>query len=111
LHDDGLFFSNLIRKRNKKIPIYQLLQDFLSKTPQNLNSINISFVQISQIISLALPDSAYKYRAWWANQTDISNRSHARAWTNAGFKVVDVNLSAELVTFKRVESYTNPLHP
>jgi len=57
LHDDGLFFSNLIRKRNKKIPIYQLLQDFLSKTPQNLNSITISFVQISQIISLALPDS------------------------------------------------------
>jgi len=98
-------------KRNKKIPKYQPLKDFLFKTPQNPNGITLSFVRISQIIGSALPNSAYNYPAWWANQTDTTNRPQARAWTDAGFKVVKVDWSARSVMFKRVYLNTNPLHP
>jgi len=66
---------------------YDLLLDFLSKVPPGKAEITLSFPEIEKILHCRLPESAYQYPAWWANQSDLSTRPQARAWTTAGFEV------------------------
>ncbi len=48
-----------------------------------------------------LPQSAFKYAAWWANeQTEGAAHVQCRAWLDAGYKARP-NLKAETVTFER----------
>lgn len=71
-------------------------------TEKLLNSqskkISLSFTDIETIIESSLPESAYTYRAFWANTT---SHSIAHGWLAAGYKVVDVNMDAETVTFEK----------
>ena len=67
---------------------YEKLYDFLSETSSRKNEITLSFIEIEGILNSRLPGSAYQYPAWWANQSDLSNRPQARAWMLAGFEVV-----------------------
>ncbi len=53
-------------------------------------SVNLSFAEIETIIGSSLPRSAYAYREWWSNQTDVSNRPQAKAWIQAGYGVDSV---------------------
>ena len=59
----------------------------------------LSFDQVEQIIGDKLPDSATKYRPWWANQEGGSRAPQRRA---AGFKFDQVNLQRRIVRFKRI---------
>ncbi len=58
----------------------------------------LSFDEIESIIGRALPASAHRHRAWWAN-TDT--HSQALTWLSAGWKVEAADLDAREVTFVR----------
>lgn len=62
------------------------------------NSIAMSFSEIENKVGDTLPDSAYKYREFWAN-----TRTHSVAfgWLDAGFKTVGVDFKRQYVTFER----------
>jgi hypothetical protein len=54
---------------------YERLYSYLYN--EGSTSIQLSIVDIEEILGFKLPDSASKYAAWWAN--DITH-SHAKAW-------------------------------
>jgi len=69
---------------------YKLLEDFLRALPLDVKIIKLSFINIEQILRHNLPSSHIDYRQWWENQSDTSERPQAKAWTNADFKVNEV---------------------
>jgi len=77
---------------------YQPLEDYLADR-QNKLVVRLSFPSLETIIAGSLPASAHQYREWWSNQSDTSNRPHAAAWLNAGFKVSRVDQENGWVEF------------
>jgi hypothetical protein len=80
---------------------YDALRTYLEheKTPE----VTLHFKDAAAQLGFPLPDSAHKHRAFWANQSDTTNRPWARAWQEAGYEVDSCRLS-ELdgwVRFKR----------
>lgn len=82
---------------------YQPLEDYLKSLPNSRATLTLSFEDIQKLTGHELPVSAYRYRAWWSNQADLSNRPQAKAWQNAGFKVENVKLGNQggLISFSR----------
>lgn len=60
-----------------------------------------SFAQVEQILGFALPASARKYPAWWANQAGPGH-SQSQAWEAAGWRTGDIDLAARCVRFRRI---------
>ncbi len=89
-------------RRNK----YEALELHLRSVPHSVSELNLSFKQIEKILGVELPMSAKSYQAWWANQTDTTNRSNAQAWLSAGFEVdvVTLNKTNGHVRFKRTHA-------
>lgn len=73
---------------------YDPLREHLSGL-HGSSRVRMTFAEIAAIIGEALPPAAFKYREWWANQTDTTRRSWAAAWLDAGFKVEDVHQDPE----------------
>jgi hypothetical protein len=59
----------------------------------------MSFREIESLLGQPLPASAYKYPAWWANQTD-GRHVEAISWMEAGFRV-EVDLGGQRATFRK----------
>jgi hypothetical protein len=78
--------------------MYSPLRDYLEA--QERDYITLSFDDVAKIIGRRLPDSAYNHRPWWANQSSKPS-SQSSAWMGAGWRVEDVSLTAERVTFVR----------
>lgn len=55
----------------------------------NNKEITLTYSEIEALLGFELPPSAYKYQPWWAND---KSHSQAKAWLNANWKVVHVNL-------------------
>ena len=66
--------------------------DSLKKYLRNYQ-ISLSYPMIEKIIGEKLPESAYKYKAWWANGGHIQ----AYSWLDAGWKVKRVDLGKEII--------------
>lgn len=78
--------------------------DSLEKYLRNLsagtpNPLEMKLSEIETILGCSLPTSAYDHEQWWGNETDPT-RFHARAWQDAGFKVVEVNLGKPIPSVK-----------
>ncbi len=76
---------------------YWRLRRFLER--QRADKIVLSFEELEGILGHPLPPSARKHRAWWGNW---HGHSQARAWLEAGWKVLEVDLAGEEVVFGRV---------
>lgn len=62
--------------------------------------LRMSFERIAALVG-ALPQSAFKYPAWWANERNEGTAQvHCKAWLDAGYKARP-NLKAQTVTFER----------
>ena len=59
-----------------------------------------SFEDIEAKIGVPLPRSAYKYPAWWANQSGPGH-SQTRGWRSVGWRTCDLDLEARRVRFER----------
>jgi len=80
---------------------YQVLAAYLAGQYQNADRLSMSFAEIESVLGRSLPKSARQYRAWWSNDDGSGSHSHARGWTDAGYRVDEVDLVAGQVTFAR----------
>jgi len=78
---------------------YEPLQRYLESLDSD--SWHASLADIERILGFGLPKSAYRYYAWWANETSGSH-SHAKSWQEAGWNTRDVNLEDNCLRFERV---------
>jgi hypothetical protein len=78
---------------------YEPLQFHLEKMAQS--EWHVHFSDVEQLIAAKLPKSAYEYPAWWSNNP--TGHSHSRAWIEAGWMTLDVNITGQTLTFRRVE--------
>lgn len=74
---------------------YEALENYLRALSPSTKELSLTFQQLEEILGFSLPASAAKYREWWSNQADVSNRPQARAWTSAGFQVDTVRQRGE----------------
>jgi hypothetical protein len=79
---------------------YAPLEDYLRDLPANQKEVPLSFEQIERILKVKLPPSAYESELWWTKEKE-GNHVTARAWSNAGWKVDSLNLSAKWVKLVR----------
>jgi len=69
---------------------YAPLADDLSR--QKTKTVTLTFSEAKAVLGFSLPNSATKYQAFWANQTDTRLRPWARAWQDAGYRVESFKL-------------------
>ncbi|PLT32071.1 hypothetical protein [Bacillus sp. V5-8f] len=74
---------------------YTKLFDFLFQRRNCFSELSLTFSEIEEILQFNLPNSAYKYGAWWANETS-GTHSHAKAWILAGWKTTKINLGTSI---------------
>ena len=81
---------------------YDPLRDYLMGC--HSDEVALTFAEVEAILERALPTSARKYDAWWANLgDDVSTRhSHARSWHDAGYRA-RANRTAGTVVFRRAD--------
>lgn len=90
---------------------YGPLQDWLTGQATHTalgNEIQVSFNELESIIEDSFPDTARKHRAWWANDYTSPQRQSI-FWLRAGWKVENVDLLSETVTFKRSDAVLQQL--
>ena len=63
----------------------------------------MTFKEIEDLLGKPLPESARRSEAFWSNRT--RGALQAKAWMNAGFHVVDVDLHKEIVTFDKPDTH------
>ena len=57
------------------------------------------FTDIERLLGFALPESAHRYPAWWANQE--GHHSQTKGWRDAGWETRDLDLAGKRVKFIR----------
>ena len=83
---------------------YIPLIDHLQSRSVDEEKITLTFDDINQLLGEhRLPDSAYKHRAWWAN--DAKGHSHSQKWLSAGWRVSNVNMTEKRVVFVRTKEH------
>lgn len=60
-----------------------------------------TFDRIEEIINGKLPESAYKNRSWWAN--DSVGHVQSKQWLDVGWRVASVNMTIQVVRFARIK--------
>jgi len=96
--------SEFILSENPLDPMdsrYAPLAEWLLNCSLPDRKLKLSLNQIEDIINDKLPTSAYKHRAWWAND-DISH-PQSKQWLDAGWRVSSVLLTSQEVTFMRIK--------
>ena len=79
--------------------IYDPLRRELESTRER--TIRLTFSEIEDILGRPLPVSAYKFSAWWGNESSRKARhTQAMAWLHAGF-AARVSLKQRAVEFQR----------
>jgi hypothetical protein len=90
-HGDKVTFWS----ESKYYPLHEFLSRLESESP-----LHIKFAQLEVVIGQPLPIGARSHRAWWANGR--SGHSQSRAWLLAGWRVANVDIADERVTFERI---------
>jgi hypothetical protein len=80
---------------------YDALRHFLKQIPLHVREKTLTFDEIEKVLSFTLPESAYKYRAWWANSISPKQHPHAQSWLASGWTVDTVNFQGKRVCFRR----------
>lgn len=79
------------------------LTNYLEK--YTLDEITLTFEELETMVGEKLPPSAYKYKAWWAND---KSHNQSKSWMNAGFKTQGTKSihDSQKITFIR-QGYDN----
>ena len=75
---------------------YRFLSDYLHQS--NSNKVELSFLEIEDILKFKLPDSAITHRTFWANTT---SHSIALSWLSVNYLVTEVNLEDKYIIFEK----------
>lgn len=76
---------------------YHPLYVYLRQSEQD--ELTLTFSAIEALLGQRLPASAQTRRGWWSNRSQ--NALQAAAWMEAGYHVVNLNLAAAQVTFRK----------
>ncbi len=71
---------------------------YLSELPKEQERVVLSFSDIRGPGEESLPPLALQHRSWWKNDEESAQAS---SWLDSGWRVVNVNLNAQTVTFGR----------
>jgi hypothetical protein len=64
-------------------------------------TVRLTFSEIEMLLGRPLPPSAYRFSAWWGNESSRkAGHTQAMAWLHAGFKA-RVSLKQRAVKFER----------
>jgi hypothetical protein len=74
-------------------PLYRWLRQ------QGAKNVPATFSQLESILGFELPPTARGRTEWWANEAGDTRHVQCRAWLDAGYKTLDVNLAKESVRF------------
>lgn len=77
---------------------YEPLADYLDA--MKTDHWDASFADIEAKLGCPLPASAYRYAAWWANQSG-SGHSQTRGWRSVGWRTTALDLEHRKVKFER----------
>lgn len=79
---------------------YEPLHTLLTKLAKEEGTfIRVTFDFIEGVIESPLPPSAFKYKAWWANNP--RKKAQVKAWDDAGFYACELSLPNRIVTFRK----------
>ena len=78
---------------------YEPLEKFLKR--HRAGRWRVAFRELERLLGFKLPQSAFKYPAWWSN--DDTGHSHAKAWLDAGWRTEEIDLAARKLTFTRAD--------
>jgi hypothetical protein len=90
--------SDKVSNKGEKHSKYNKLYTYLRGI--NEKSLEMTFIQLEEILGFKLPKSAYSYSAWWAN----GGHSHSLTWLDAGYKVKIVSIGEKLI-FNKVNIF------
>jgi len=76
---------------------YDPLEDFLKDDDREF--VRMGFSEIENVLGFELPPSSRKQRAWWSNNP--TNNVMTRAWIDAGYETANVDMEAEVLTFRK----------
>jgi len=77
---------------------YKPLADFLAR--KRGDQWDATFADVEQALGRPLPQSAYRYNAWWANQTGPGH-SQTHGWRSVGWRTAKLDLERRRVRFER----------
>ena len=80
---------------------YTPLENYLRDLPKNKREVTLGFKQIERILNAKLPSSAYEDQRWWVNEKE-GNHVNTRSWSNAGWKVENLDVNEKWVKLIRV---------
>lgn len=80
---------------------YAPLAIWLQSQPPEKELVKPTFAKIEEIIGGKLPESAYRNRAWWAN--DSLGHVQSKQWLDVGWRVAAVNMTIHVVRFARIK--------
>jgi putative antitoxin of VapBC-like toxin-antitoxin system len=83
---------------------YQPLAEFLAAKKGDIWE--ASFEEIESLLGFPLPQSAYKYPAWWANQSG-EGHSQTRGWLSAGWRTCALDRERRRIRFERAAGSPN----
>ncbi len=85
------------RPRGKYRPLY----DYLAKI--RLTETTLRLADFPEHVGIALPASAFKHQAFWANQRSTAARPWTMSWHAAGFRIDKIHLAGSegWVRFRR----------
>lgn len=76
---------------------YHRLYEALAQS--GLEEVTLTLSEIETFLGHPLPASAHQNRGWWSNRS--SGISHASAWMNAGYHVIQADLENERIVFRK----------
>lgn len=79
---------------------YTPLENYLRDLPKSQREVTLSFPQIEGILKSKLPASAHEDRRWWDHETE-GNHVNKRAWFNAGWKIMELDVNEQWVKLVR----------
>ena len=82
-----------MKEGTKYYPLFLHFQEYAQ------DEIALSIAEIERLLDLKLPPTARTQRAWWSNRSSGSVQS--RAWMDAGYHVVEIDLAEEMITFRK----------
>lgn len=79
---------------------FHALGQYLANMGQDY--VTLSFEQIKEILGFELPNSAYKYNAWWGN----GSHNRSKGWMDYGYKTYKVKPQSCNINFKKADAQT-----
>ena len=74
-------------------PLYRWL---CAKSFETEERVRLTFAEIEAVLGFKLPLDARTELRWWNNERDAPRHKQCRAWLDAGFDAVKVDLRAEI---------------